>query len=125
MPWEYREVTVPLGFSRTFTSTGPLTDRAEEERGKQEVRERYAAIVRAALQGLAAEGWRPDPPADFETMANAGRLKVSTAFQKETTRFTFGDIVALTITHTYEHVTLRLRRAEPPAGPPRPPLEGA
>jgi hypothetical protein len=108
--WEYCEWTVPLGFTRASTVHGHLSDRAEEERGRREVRERYATVVGEHLRRAAAEGWQPAESADFDAVSRAGRLRVRTTITKEATAFGLTEVRATTITHTYEAVTLRLRR---------------
>ena len=113
MAWEYQDLTIPLNLTQTITVRGPLTDRAEEARIRREVRERYGQIVLGCLQRLAQEGWEPEHPTDFEAVSRAGRLEVATTFEREATTFAFGELRALTITHHYESVAIRLRRAAP------------
>jgi hypothetical protein len=105
---EYRELEIPLGFTRTSTVHGSLTDRGEEARGRQAARERYAALVKAALHQAGADGLQPEHPIDFDGVAALGRLRVRTQVEKQVTSFAFGDVRATTITHTYEAVAIRL-----------------
>src|SRR5436309_7095402 len=111
MNYVHRELTIPLGFTRTTIVHGHLSDRAEEERGRQAIRERYGAIVAEHLRPAAAAGWVPAHAVDFDSVAAAGRLRVSTRVTRATTTFGFGDVRATTITHTYEAVSIRLRRS--------------
>jgi hypothetical protein len=110
MVWEYQELSIPLNFTWTITSHGPLTDRSEERRGREEVRARYRELVRAQLERVAQDGWEPAEPVDFDVAVAGGRLKVTTAIQKESTTFAFGEVRAVTNRHTYESVRVRLRR---------------
>jgi hypothetical protein len=107
---ETRELTIPLGFTRETTVHGHLSDRTAEQRGREAARERYRAIVEEHLRQAAAEGWAPAHAVDFDAAAAAGLLRVSTRIAKATTSFAFGAVRATTITHTYESVTIRLRR---------------
>ena len=108
--WEYDELTVPLGFTRTSTVHGHLSDRRDEEAGRRLVRERYAEVVGAHLRRAAEAGWQPAESADFDSASRGGRLRVRTTISKESTTFGFGEVRATTITHLYEAVTIRLRR---------------
>ena len=110
MQWEYAEVTIPLDLVWTTVSQGPLTDRAAQERGRAALRERYGAIIYEHVQRAARDGWEPDHPTDFQTVSRLGRLQVSSASEKATTAFRFGELVATTHTHTYHVVAVRLRR---------------
>ena len=108
--WEYDEMTIPLGFARTSTVHGHLSDRREEEEGRRSVRERYAEIVRGHLRRAAEAGWQPAEPADFDSASRTGRLRVRTTVTKESATFGFGEVRATTIAHVYESVSIRLRR---------------
>ena len=108
-----REVTILLGFTRETTVHGHLSDRAEEQRGREAARERYGAIVEEHLRQAAVEGWVPTHAVDFDAAAAAGRLRVSTHVTRAATTFGFGEVRATSITHTYESVTISLRRAVP------------
>lgn len=106
-----RELVIALGFTRTTTVHGHLSDRAEEQRGRETARERYRAVVGEHLRRAAAEGWVPAHAVDFDAAAAAGLLRVRTQVTRAATAFGFGEVRATTITHTYESVTIRLRRA--------------
>jgi hypothetical protein len=106
-----RDLTIPLGFTRTTTVHGHLSDRGEEQRGRETARERYHAIVTEHLRQAATEGWVPAHAVDFDAVAAGGRLRVITEMTKAATTFGFGEVRATTITHTYEAVTISLRRA--------------
>jgi hypothetical protein len=110
MAWEYQDLSIPLNLTWTITSHGPLTDRSEERRGREEIRARYSEVVRAHLDRVAQDGWEPAEPVDFDAVVAGGRLQVTTAIQKESTTFAFGEVRAVTSTHTYEAVGVRLRR---------------
>jgi hypothetical protein len=111
MEQDTRELTIPLGFTRATTVHGHLSDRAEERRGREAARARYRAIVGERLRQAAADGWVPAHAVDFDAVAAAGRLRVNTRVTKAATSFGFGEMRATTIIHTYESVTIGLRRA--------------
>ena len=111
--WQYRDLTIPLGFERATTVHGHLSDRGAEERGRRAARERYQQLVAEQLRGAAEQGWEPAHPVDFDAVAREGRLRVSTRVTKDATTFAFGQVRSTTITHMYEAVTIRLRRPAP------------
>jgi hypothetical protein len=118
--WQHDDVVIALGFARTSTVHGHLSDRQDEEAGRRLVREQYAQVVGAYLRGAAEAGWQPAESADFDSASRGGRLRVRTTISKESTTFGLGEVRATTITHLYESVSIRLRRpmeqrAEPEA----------